>query len=142
MLQNAATLISMLIMFAVIVLSGYALLRKPKTDTAANLEEMQRLKGFLQLAAFGIVTRLQREYGNGTGALKLSEAVESLLNLIPENLRTKFDGMTLIDIIEDALADAKFQWEKNPELLNTGEKTNAVGFALDNGDSDYDPEEP
>jgi len=133
-----STIATALAILAAVCYLIYCDYKRRKGDPAADLAEVQNLKDVLISAAFGIVTRCEREHGAGTGALKLSEAVESLLSHIPDHLRGQFTAQVLTDLVEDALSAAKIEWAKNPALLNTGENMNAVGFKLD---SDYDSEE-
>lgn len=94
-------------------------LRKNKGSgmTTEKLKEVQNLKSILVEAAFGIVTQLERENGEKSGELKLSNAIKYLLQLIPDQLKGLFNADVLANIIEDALADARLKWKQNPKLI-------------------------
>jgi hypothetical protein len=87
----------------------------------AELAEIARIKSVLRAAAFSVITLLERQYGDKTGALKLSGAIDLLLQLIPDKWKGQFDETALTDIVEDALAAAKLKWAKNPILLGLKE---------------------
>ncbi len=65
---------------------------------------------------FWAVTELEREYGGGTGALKLSAAIELIYPKLPAVIRYVVSGETLQRWIEEGLTAAKAKWETNPAL--------------------------
>jgi hypothetical protein len=68
---------------------------------------------------FGLVTWAEREYGGGTGSLKLSAVLEKFYPKIPAIIRFFVSADTLETIVEKALESAKEKWSKNPKLLET-----------------------
>jgi len=73
----------------------------------------------LDAVLFGLVTWAEREYGNGTGALKLAVVIEKLYPHIPAIIRAFLSAAKIEAMINKALADAKLRWEKNPKLIET-----------------------
>lgn len=68
---------------------------------------------------FALVTWAEREYGGGTGTLKLAAVIEKVYPKIPAIIRLFISTTTLEKLIEKALKEAKLRWEKNPALLST-----------------------
>lgn len=67
---------------------------------------------------FALVTWAEREYGGGTGTLKLAAVVEKVYPKIPAIIRLFISTATIEKLIEKALKEAKLRWEKNPALLS------------------------
>lgn len=68
---------------------------------------------------FALVTWAEREYGGGTGTLKLAAVIERVYPKIPVIVRLFISTTTLEKLIEKALKEAKLRWENNPALLST-----------------------
>jgi hypothetical protein len=68
---------------------------------------------------FGLVTWAEREYGNGTGALKLSEVIQRFYPQIPAIARLFLSAEKVESIVDDALTAAKERWQQNPKLIET-----------------------
>lgn len=66
---------------------------------------------------FALVTWAEREYGGGTGNLKLAAVIEKVYPHIPAIVRVFLSTVALEKMIEKALEEAKKRWEKNPVLL-------------------------
>jgi hypothetical protein len=64
----------------------------------------------------------ERDYGNGTGALKLAYVIEKLYPHIPFFLREIFTTKDFEKWVDAALAEAKLKWEKNPKLIEDSPK--------------------
>ncbi len=80
--------------------------------------------GLLDKIMFAAVTWAEREYGTGTGALKLAAVVERVYPMIPAVIRFFLTEAALTRLIENALAAAKARWDANPALLaSTTEKS-------------------
>ena len=62
------------------------------------------------------VTELEREYGAGTGNLKLAAAIERIYPKLPAVVRVLVSADTLRRWIEEGLTEAKKKWEENPAL--------------------------
>ena len=92
----------------------FALTGKRKPDLAA----VSRIKSLLRACATEIVTRMQLQYGENAGAIKLAGAVNELLQLIPEKYKFDFNEDVLQDIVEEALDAAKALWKINPALID------------------------
>ena len=67
---------------------------------------------------FALVTWAEREYGGGTGNLKLAAVIEKIYPHIPAIIRLFVSTATLEALIEKALAEAKKRWDVNPALLS------------------------
>jgi hypothetical protein len=73
---------------------------------------------------FGLVTWAEREYGGGTGALKLAAVIEKIYPHIPAIVRAFVSTAKIEQMIDKALETAKLRWEKNPKLIeNTAAKS-------------------
>ena len=70
---------------------------------------------------FGLVTDAEREYGGGTGTLKLAKVIEWVLPYIPALVRPFVTEKKLADMIGFALDKAKIRWSSNPRLIGDGE---------------------
>lgn len=66
---------------------------------------------------FSIVTILEKEFGSGTGQLKLATAIERVYPYIPIFIRWFISKDFIIKLIEEALSKAKMIWEKNENLI-------------------------
>lgn len=66
---------------------------------------------------FALVTWAEREYGGGTGNLKLAAVIEKIYPRIPAVIRLFLSPDALVRLIEKALEQAKLQWGENPALL-------------------------
>ena len=65
---------------------------------------------------YSMVTEAEKEYGGGTGVLKLAAVVEKLYPMLPVLVRTFVSANTLQKWIEIVLAEAKETWEKNANI--------------------------
>jgi hypothetical protein len=68
---------------------------------------------------FGLVTWAEREYGAGTGGLKLAAVLERVYPCVPAVMRPFVSVSGLEGLVGDALAAARERWEKNPLLTGT-----------------------
>ena len=73
--------------------------------------------GLLEKVLFALVTWAEREYGGGTGSLKLAAVIEKLYPHIPAIIRLFIMAAELERAVDKALAQAKKRWDKNPSLL-------------------------
>jgi hypothetical protein len=89
-----------------------------KSVTQDDLDALHTVEAQVQTALFAIVTDLERSYGSGTGELKLAAGVQKVVSLLPESLRKCVTTDTIVDWIENALADAKQKWAKNAALVD------------------------
>jgi len=74
--------------------------------------------GILDKMLFALVTWAEREYGGGTGNLKLAAVIEKVYPHIPAIIRLFLSTGALEKMIEKALEEAKKRWEQNPVLLS------------------------
>jgi hypothetical protein len=75
--------------------------------------------GLLDRILFSFVTWAEREYGSGTGALKLAAVLEKVYPHVPAIIRIFVPVSVLEKMIDKALADAKERWESNPKLIES-----------------------
>ena len=73
-------------------------------------------RGVVDQMIYKIVTELEREYGAGTGNLKLAAAVEMLYPKLPTIIRLFTTSAGIVKMIESGLTAAKDKWAKNAAL--------------------------
>ena len=66
---------------------------------------------------FSLITEAEKQYGSGTGELKLSSVVSQLYAKLPA-AATIIPVGTVEKWVEDALAQAKEKWAKNDKVAN------------------------
>ena len=81
----------------------------------------------LNQVLFGAVTVAEREWGSGTGAVKLDAVREKILSLLPENLRALVPADWLQRMIEVGLDAAKTKWKTNPALIGVSTEAPPAG---------------
>lgn len=119
-MQHISTIFALLFILAAVGFTLYVEHVRRKGEASgleAKLRDIANIRTQLQACAAEIVTRMQQNYGGGSGPIKLAGATAELLGIIPEKYRTLFDEATLRDIIEDALGAAKKVWVSNPGVL-------------------------
>lgn len=62
---------------------------------------------------FSLVTEAERNFGAGTGALKLASVIEQVYPKLPTIIKTFISAETLVKWVEEALVLAKKKWEDN-----------------------------
>lgn len=75
-------------------------------------------KEIINKIIFRTVTELEKQYGSGTGALKLAAAIDTIYPKLPAVLRYFITAETLQRWIEEGLAAAKLKWSQNIALTN------------------------
>ena len=65
---------------------------------------------------FSIVTEAEKEYGGGTGILKLAEVMNKIYPKLPPIVKTFVTAERLTKWVEEALAAAKAKWESNTAI--------------------------
>ena len=65
---------------------------------------------------YSMVTEAEKEYGGGTGELKLAAVIERLYTKLPPFLKLVVSANTLQSWVEIVLAQAKETWEKNANI--------------------------
>lgn len=73
-------------------------------------------RGVVDQMIYRVVTALEKEYGSGTGNLKLAAAVELLYPKLPAIVRLFTTSAGLVRMIENGLTSAKERWAKNAAL--------------------------
>ena len=65
---------------------------------------------------YAMVTEAEKEYGGGTGSLKLADVISKIYPKLPAVIKLFITDEIIIDWIEDALEGAKAKWESNPAI--------------------------
>lgn len=65
---------------------------------------------------FGLVTKAEKEFGGGTGKLKLATVSDWIYQRIPAVLKLLFSEKDIEKLIENALEEAKKAWGANSNL--------------------------
>ena len=65
---------------------------------------------------FKLVTEAEKQYGQGTGALKKAAVIEWIYGKLPPLLRGLISTNRLSDMVENALSAAKKKWLENSSL--------------------------
>lgn len=65
---------------------------------------------------FALVTEAEKQYGGGTGAVKLAAVIDWVYPKIPAVIRLFITAPQLTKLIERVLAEAKANWENNPNI--------------------------
>ena len=63
-----------------------------------------------------LVTEAEKEYGSGTGVLKLTSVIEKVYPKLPAIIKAFITSETLIKWIETALKTAKEKWDTNIKI--------------------------
>lgn len=63
-----------------------------------------------------LVTEAEKQFGGGTGALKLAAVIDWIYPKIPAIIRIFITEERLVSIIERVLDEAKRKWDANPSL--------------------------
>lgn len=90
---------SILAVLAIIAVSILALVKQEKTVIFKML--------------YALVTEAEKNYGAGTGELKLASVIASVYEKIPPFVATIIPAKTLENWVEQALVEAKNKWAKN-----------------------------
>lgn len=80
----------------------------------------------LKKILFGLVTKAEREFGGGTGKLKLATVSDWIYQRIPAVLKLLFSEKDLERLIESALEEAKKAWGNNEKIAEYIEPTAVV----------------
>ena len=65
---------------------------------------------------FNLVTEAEKEYGDGTGALKLAQVMTEIYPKLPAIIKAFASEALLTKWIEEALESAKHKWTTNPAI--------------------------
>ena len=73
-------------------------------------------KGVVMRILYAAVTQAEREFGGGTGPLKLAAVIEAVYPKLPAIIKAFVTVERLTKWIEIALAEAKRAWETNSNI--------------------------
>ena len=86
--------------------------------TVAVADAFKGNKSVVMNMLYALVTEAEKQYGNGTGALKLAAVISQVYPKLPAIIKTFVSIEMLTGWVEDALEAAKAEWEKNVNLAN------------------------
>ena len=75
---------------------------------------------------FGLVTKAEKEFGGGTGKLKLAAVSDWIYQRIPAVLKLLFSEKDIESMIETALEEAKKAWGNNENIAAYIEPTTEI----------------
>lgn len=75
-------------------------------------------KSVVMKMLYALVTEAEKDFGSGTGSLKLASVIETIYPKLPAVIKMFVTDKTLQKWLEDALATAKSTWEKNANIAN------------------------
>ncbi len=70
----------------------------------------------LDRIVFALVAEAEKQYGGGTGALKLAAVIDWVYPKIPTIIRLFITEQQLTSLIEKVLKEAQAKWDNNPNL--------------------------
>lgn len=73
-------------------------------------------KSVVMKMLFSLVTEAEKEYGGGTGVLKLAEVMNQIYPKLPPIVKTFVTAERLTKWVEEALTAAKAKWESNTAI--------------------------
>lgn len=73
-------------------------------------------KSVVMRMLYSLVTEAEREFGGGTGSLKLAAVISIVYPKLPAVIKLFITETTLVKWVEEALAAAKEAWAKNAAL--------------------------
>ena len=79
-------------------------------------------KSVVMKMLYALVTEAEKEYGGGTGALKLAAVIAQIYPQLPAFLKLFVTEETITEWVEDALVVAKEAWERNIAIAEYIEK--------------------
>jgi hypothetical protein len=81
---------------------------------------VKRRWDLLDKILFALVTEAERQFGDGTGQLKMAAVVTQVTPYIPSILRVFVTQERLEALVTKALDEAKLKWAANPKLTAGG----------------------
>lgn len=79
-------------------------------------------KSVIMRMLYALVTEAEKEFGGGTGALKLATVITQIYPKLPAFLKLFVSEKILTKWVEDALAAAKEAWKQNAAISEYIEK--------------------
>lgn len=81
---------------------------------------------------YAMVTEAEKEYGDGTGALKLASVIDKIYLKLPMMVRLFITADTLQKWVETVLQEAKKTWEQNGNIQNYIKSANDIVLTVEN----------
>lgn len=75
-------------------------------------------KSVVMKMLYALVTEAEKDFGSGTGSLKLASVIETIYPKLPAVIKMFVTDKTLQKWVEDALTTAKTAWEQNANIAN------------------------
>lgn len=79
-------------------------------------------KSVVMKMLYSLVTEAEKEYGSGTGALKLADVISKIYPKLPPIIKAFVSADRLTKWVEIALATAKETWKKNNAIATYVDK--------------------
>ena len=73
-------------------------------------------KSVVMRMLYALVTEAEKNLGSGTGSLKLATVIETIYPKLPGVIKLFISADTLEGWVEEALAAAKVEWERNAQI--------------------------
>lgn len=94
-------------------------------------------KSVVMKMLYSLVTEAEKNFGSGTGSLKLAAVIAEIYPKLPAVIKLFITEETIEKWVEDALAAAKKKWESNTNIqayITPAElpatEANAIGFEI------------
>ena len=73
-------------------------------------------KGIVYKMLYALVTEAEKEFGGGTGTLKLATVIEKIYPQLPRLIKIFVTAQTIDKWVDEVLTEAKKTWEKNSKI--------------------------
>lgn len=94
-------------------------------------------KSVVMKMLYSLVTEAEKNFGSGTGSLKLAAVIAEIYPKLPAVIKLFITEETIEKWVEDALAAAKKKWESNTNIQAyitpvelPATEANAIGFEI------------
>lgn len=86
------------------------------TLVVAVVDAFKGNKSVVMNMLYALVTEAERQYGGGTGSLKLASVIDQIYPKLPAVIKMFITDDVLKRWVEEALAAAKEEWKKNLDI--------------------------
>ncbi|MFI3254513.1 MAG: phage holin, LLH family [Eubacteriales bacterium] len=70
----------------------------------------------LKTVLLSLVVEAEKQYGNGTGAMKLAVVIDWIYQRIPSYIKPFFTAEELTELVNKAVTEAQVAWQSNSNL--------------------------
>ena len=112
-------------MVAFLIANWYAIVMAGLTTFLVIFLAVRGQTKALESILFALVTQAEKEFGGGTGELKLATVIKRAYEKMPAWARAFITVERLTNMINQAVETAKEKWDNNPAIktwLNAGSK--------------------